>query len=67
MYPSPFLLELADGSRIEVWKRPDSNVPLVLSAKLPSSVRPFSDRNPPKGHCDSRTMRPACEKFQAAS
>ena len=45
-----YVLELADGSQIQVGRSPYSNAPLVLKSDFPAGrLQVFSDSNPPKG------------------
>ncbi len=45
-----YVLELADGSQIQVGRSPYSNAPLVLKSDVPAGrLQAFSDVNPPKG------------------
>ena len=47
---SGYVLELADGSLIQVGQSPYTSEPLILKADVPVGRLPaFTDSNPPKG------------------
>ena len=44
-----FVLELADGSRVQLERSQYSNSPVVMKADVPGQLKAFSADNPPKG------------------
>lgn len=47
---SDYVLELADGSQIQVGCSPHANAPVVLKSDMPTgSLAAFTATNPPKG------------------